>query len=66
VKTIMLQAASQRGILTEERLQAALKPSADLHQASAGVLSLLDPRKAVPAPVRRMPPSAALSKRERH
>ncbi len=32
VKAVMLQAASQRGILTEERLQAALKPGADLHQ----------------------------------
>ena len=32
VKTMMLQAASQRGILTEDRLQSALKPGADLHQ----------------------------------
>ena len=33
VKTIMLQAASQRGLLTAERLEAALKDGADLHQA---------------------------------
>ena len=43
MKTIMLQAASQRGILTEERLQAALKPGADLHQAQAGLTSLQPP-----------------------
>ena len=35
MKTIMLQAASQRGILTAERLEEALKPGADLHQACA-------------------------------
>ena len=32
VKTIMLQAASQRGLLTAERMEAALKDGADLHQ----------------------------------
>ena len=43
MKTIMLQAASQRGILTEERLQAALKPGADLHQARAGRQTMVPP-----------------------
>ncbi len=45
VRTIMLQAAAQRGgILTEERLQAALKPGSDLHQARAASCGVSPPR----------------------
>lgn len=32
VKTMMLEAASQRGLMTPDRWEAALKDGADLHQ----------------------------------